>query len=266
MARIVWDKVGERIFEAGVDHGVLYTTNGEGVAWNGLISVDESPSSGDVTPYYIDGVRYVNVADRHEFSGKIEAYTYPEEFAQHDGWSFLDTGIAVDEQDRSEFGLSYRTKVGNDIDGIDHGYKIHVIYNALATPTPKDYVTDDQNVEAMTFSWSFTTIPVEVEGHAPSSHIVIDSTKAKSDVMRRFENMLYGTSSVAPKLPSLPEVVKLFDDWSAFQIIPETTTGMASLNSQGFSDLAGNTDTGIFTIGKDSRLKKTSIPGLYSLD
>lgn len=285
MAKLNWDKSGDRYFETGVDRGVLYPLTGSGVAWNGLVSVSENPSGGEATPYYSDGIKYLNASGTEEFGGTIEAYTYPDQFAECDGTASFN-GVSVHQQPRKAFGLSYRTLIGNDLDGTSHAYKIHLIYNALAAPSQIDYGTVDDNPEALTFSWEFTTTPVQppmsvasplagpavgamaldTSGMTPVSHLTVDSRKAKSDVLKEFENILYGTSSKAPRLPTLSEVLNLFEDWAAFGIDHDEVTGMSPIDVKGYSDLSGSFDEGLFKADKNTRLKSTSTPGLYSLD
>lgn len=198
MSALVWDQTGERLFETGVDHGVLfvYGTNsyGTGVAWNGLTAVNESPSGAEANPLYADNIKYLNLYSAEEFGATIEAYTYPDEWAACDGSASLATGVTVGQQSRKMFALSYRTKIGNDVDGSDHGYKIHIIYGARASASDKNYETINENPDAITFSWEITTTPIEIgEGFKPASHIIIDSTKVDSTKLQDFEDYLYGT-------------------------------------------------------------------------
>ena len=182
MSKIVWDKTGERFYETGVKYGVLYIpTNGvysKGVAWNGLTAVTESPSGAEATPLYADDTKYLNLMSNEEFGATIEAYTYPDEFAECDGSASIATGVMIGQQSRKTFGLCYRTTLGNDTDGNDHGYKLHLIYGALAAPSEKGYSTINDSPEAITFSWEVTTTPVSVTGFKPTASITIDSTKA----------------------------------------------------------------------------------------
>lgn len=220
MSKIVWDKTGERFYETGVKQGVLYPigTNGtypKGVAWNGLTAVTESPSGAEPTPLYADNIKYLNLMSNEEFSATIEAYTYPEEFGQCDGSASLATGVNIGQQSRKTFGLCYRTTLGNDTDGNDYGYKLHIIYGALAAPSEKAYATINDSPEAITFSWEVTTTPVAVSGFKPTSHIEIDSTKADKDKLAALETILYGKDSTSeggadgtePRLP-LPDEIK----------------------------------------------------------
>lgn len=210
-APLEWDKSGERFYETGVRNGVLYIpTEGvysKGVAWNGLISVTESPSGAEPTPLYADDIKYLTLMSAEEFGATIEAYTYPDEFAACDGSAELTKGVMVGQQPRSSFGLSYKTILGNDVDGTSKGYKIHLIYGAMAAPSEKAYSTINDSPEAITFSWELTTTPVNVGGMKPTSCIVIDSTKADPTKLEAFEKIIYGSTEAAARLP-LPDEVK----------------------------------------------------------
>lgn len=210
-APLVWDKTGERFYETGIKQGVLYIpsegTYNKGVAWNGLISVTESPSGAEPTPLYADDIKYLNLMSAEEFGATIEAYTYPDEFAVCDGSAELVKGVMVGQQERKTFGLSYKTIVGNDVDGNAKGYKIHLIYGAMAAPSEKAYSSINDSPEATTFSWELTTTPVNVSGMKPTASIVIDSTKADATKLEAFEKILYGSTEAAARLP-LPDEVK----------------------------------------------------------
>ena len=214
MAVLTWDQVGERFYETGVDHGVLYIPTAgvynSGVAWNGLISVTESPSGAEPSPQYADNIKYLNLLSTEEFGGTIEAYTFPDEFAQCDGTAFPKVGLAVGQQTRKTFGLSYRTKIGNDTDGQDLGYKLHLVYGALAAPSEKAYSTINDSPEAVTFSWEFTTTPVEVTALKPTALLTIDSTKVAEADLTALEALLYGTEAKEPSLPLPDAVIALF--------------------------------------------------------
>lgn len=210
-----WDKVGERLYETGVDRGVLYTpTNGvysSGVAWNGLVSVTESPSGAEATAQYADNIKYLNLISAEEFNATIEAFTYPPEWAQHDGSAEIKPGVAIGQQARKAFGLAYRTRVGNDVDGTDHGYKLHLVYGALAAPSEKAFTTINDSPEAITFSWEVTTTAVPVAGYKPTSILTIDSTLVDSDGLALLELALYGSESIPARLPLPDEVSEMFD-------------------------------------------------------
>ena len=222
MSRIVWDKTGERYYETGVKMGVLYPiqTDGrysKGVAWNGLTAVTESPSGAEPTPLYADDIKYLNLISNEEFGCTIEAYTYPDEFADCDGSAALAAGVMIGQQKRKTFGLAYRTAFGNDSDGVDHGYKLHLVYGCLAAPSEKAYATINDSPEAITFSWEVSTTPVSVTGFKPTSQITIDSTKVKPEKLTALEEILYGKdgdggSAVEPRLPLPDEIATLFSE------------------------------------------------------
>lgn len=214
MSRITWDQSGERIYETGVKQGVLYPqasggTYPTGVAWNGLTAVTESPSGAEATALYADDIKYINLMSTEEFGATIEAYTYPDEFAQCDGSAALTDGVVIGQQARKAFGLCYRTTVGNDVDGNDYGYKLHIIYGALASPSEKAYATINDSPEAITFSWEITTTPVSVKGFKPTATIAIDSTKVNKEKLKSLEDILYGTETDEPRLPLPDEIATL---------------------------------------------------------
>lgn len=215
MAPLTWDDVGEKLYETGVDHGVLYIPDdtgvyNSGVAWNGLTTVTESPSGAEASAQYADNIKYLNLVSAEEFGGTIEAFTYPEEFGQCDGTALPAPGVAVGQQGRKMFGLSYRTKVGNDVDGMEHGYKLHLIYGALAAPAEKAYATVNDSPEAISFSWDITTTPVPVTDYKPTALLVIDSTVVDSADLTALEDLLYGKASVEAALPTPDAVIALF--------------------------------------------------------
>ena len=226
MSRIVWDKTGERYYETGVKQGVLYPIQSDGkytkgVAWNGLTAVTESPSGAEATPLYADDIKYLNLISNEEFGCTIEAYTYPDEFAECDGSAALAAGVMIGQQKRKIFGLSYRTAFGNDVDGTDHGYKLHLVYGCLAAPSEKAYATINDSPEAITFSWEVTTTPVSVTGFKPTSQITIDSTKVKPEKLTALEEILYGkdgtdgdsgSGATEPRLPLPDEIATLFSE------------------------------------------------------
>ena len=218
MSRITWDNTGERYYETGVKMGVLYPiqTGGvytKGVAWNGLTAGTESPSGAEATALYADDVKYLNLMSNEEFGATIEAYTYPDEFAECDGSAALAAGVMIGQQKRKTFGLCYRTTVGNDVDGSDYGYKLHLVYGCLAAPSEKAYATINDSPEAITFSWEVSTTPVNVSGFKPTSQITIDSTKVDETKLKNLEDILYGKdgdTSAEPKLPLPDEVAAIF--------------------------------------------------------
>ena len=214
MAKLVWDKTGDRLYETGVKNGVLYIPTAgvysKGVAWNGLTAVTESPSGAEATALYADDTKYLSLMSTEEFGATIEAYTYPDEFAACDGSAELADGVMIGQQKRSTFGLCYKTTVGNDTEGNDHGYKLHIIYGALAKPSERAYATINDSPEAITFSWEITTTPVNVAGAKPTASLVIDSTKADPSKLAALEDILYGKYGEPgnePRLP-LPDEIK----------------------------------------------------------
>lgn len=214
MAKLVWDKTGDRLYETGVKNGVLYIpTSGvysKGVAWNGLTAVTESPSGAEATALYADDTKYLSLMSTEEFGATIEAYTYPDEFAACDGSAELADGVMIGQQKRSTFGLCYKTTIGNDTEGNEHGYKLHIIYGALAKPSERAYATINDSPEAITFSWEITTTPVNVTGAKPTASLVIDSTKADPSKLAALEDILYGKDGEPgnePRLP-LPDEIK----------------------------------------------------------
>ena len=214
MAKLTWDNTGERIFETGVKQGVLYPIQSDGkytkgVAWNGLTAVTESPSGAEATALYADDIKYLNLLSNEEFGATIEAYTYPDEFAECDGSAELATGVMIGQQKRKTFGLCYRTTIGNDVEANDYGYKLHLVYGCLAAPSEKGYSTINDNPDAITFSWEVSTTPVNVEGFKPTSQITIDSTKADPTKLAALEAVLYGGAETEAKLPLPDEVATL---------------------------------------------------------
>lgn len=220
MAKIIWDQTGERLYETGVRNGVLYLLQDtgkyeKGVAWNGLTAVTESPSGAEATPLYADDIKYLNLLSTEEFGATVEAYTYPDEFAECDGSASIATGVNIGQQPRKTFGLCYRTTLGNDVKNNDYGYKLHIIYGALAAPSEKAYATINDSPEAITFSWELSTTPVNVTGFKPTASITIDSTKAEPEKLKALEAILYGSDGIGdetgaePRLPLPDEIAKL---------------------------------------------------------
>lgn len=286
MAKLTWDNSGSRFFEAGVDRGVLYPINGGGVSWNGLIAVSEKPSGGEATPYYMDGIKYLNVSSVEEFAGSIEAYTYPDEFAECDGTQSFD-GLEVHQQERTEFNFSYRTLIGNDLNGSSHGYKIHLVYNALAAPSQNTYGSLSENVEAVTFSWEFTTRPsdelplvvnstgnpvvgaFDKSGLNAFSHVTVDSTKTSPVLMWLIENTLYGTETTPPSLLTLRQLFDLYENPPTARLIDgKPDTGLSRLLETMIAngDLIGSTNTGMYSALDNSHLIETNRPGLFILE
>lgn len=215
MPALVWDQVGERLYETGVDHGVLYIPDvsgvyATGVAWNGLTSVSETPTGAEANAQYADNIKYLNLISAEEFGATIEAFTYPDEFAQFDGLGVPEPGVVVGQQARKMFGLSYRTRLGNDLEGDDHGYKLHLVYGCQASPSEKAYNTINDSPEAITFSWEISTTPAPVTGFKPTSLIVVDSTVVDSGDLVLLETELYGDVTGSANLPTPDAVIAFF--------------------------------------------------------
>lgn len=220
MPKIVWDNTGERLYETGVRNGVLYPiqtdgTYSKGVAWNGLISVTESPSGAEATPLYADDIKYLNLISAEEYGSTIEAYTYPDEFAECDGSASIATGVNIGQQPRKTFGMCYRTVVGNDVENDNYGYKLHLVYGALAAPSEKAFSTINDSPEAITFSWEVSTTPVNVTGFKPTASLTIDSTKVDADKLASLETILYGSESEDARLPLPDKIATLMSDEAA---------------------------------------------------
>lgn len=228
MTRVAWDQTGQRFYETGVDHGVLYLPDvagnyDTGFAWNGLVNVTESPSGAESNPQYADNIKYLDLYSAEEFGATIEAFTYPDEFAECDGTAQPQPGVTVGQQTRKPFGLCYRTKVGNDLNP-DLGYKLHLVYGAKAAPSEKAYSTINDSPEAVTFSWEVTTTPVDAgEEYKPTATIVVDSTKADETALAALEDMLYGTAGTDPQLPLPAVVLALFDGTLTVAVPTEPT-------------------------------------------
>lgn len=215
MVALAWDQTGERLYETGVDHGVLYIPNASGVydkgyAWNGLTTVTEAPSGAEPSAQYADNIKYLNLISAEEFGITIEAFTYPPEFAECDGSALPSPGVTVGQQSRSSFGFSYRTKVGNDVSGDGYGYRLHLVYGCQAAPSEKAYATINDSPEAVAFSWEVTTTPAPVTGYSPTSLITINSVEVDAADLAALETILYGDLAVEAKLPSPDEVLAIF--------------------------------------------------------
>lgn len=214
MSKIVWDAVGEHTFETGVRNGVLYLKDADGayntgVAWNGLTSVSESPEGAEATDLYADDIKYLTLMSAENFKATIEAYTYPVEFEECDGSASIAKGVVIGQQSRKPFGLCYRTAIGNDTDGNEHGYKLHIVYGCQASPSEKQYSTINDSPEAITFSWEVNTTPVNVTGKKPTATLIIDSTKADKAKLTALEAILYGSETAEPRLPLPDEIATL---------------------------------------------------------
>lgn len=217
MAKLAWDQTGQKTYETGVSQGVLYPIDEDGkypkgIAWNGLTNVAEKPSGAEASPIWADNQKYLNLVAAEEFGATIQAYTYPDEFAECDGSKEIAPGVYAGQQARKTFGMSYKTIIGNDTNGESHGYKIHLIYGALASPSEKAYATINDNPDAIQFSWDVKTTPVPVTGAKATSCLTIDSTKTTSEKMAKLEAIIYGTDDKEAYLPLPDEVVELFKD------------------------------------------------------
>jgi hypothetical protein len=209
--RLNWDLSGQRFYEVGIDRGVLFVDAAAGVPWVGLISVSESPSGGTPQPYYIDGLKYLNISSAEEFEATIEAYSSPHEFGPCDGTVAIQNGLYVTQQPRKQFSFSYRSKVGNDTQSEDHGYKIHIVYNALAAPSQRTNKTINDSVDVINLSWSITTLSPPISGFKPTAHMVIDSRYSDPTALSTVEDILYGSDSLTSSLPTPDDLIDIFN-------------------------------------------------------
>lgn len=282
MTVLTWDQVGERLYETGTDRGVLYIpTNGVydvGYAWNGLTAVTESPSGAEATPLYADNIKYLNLISREDFGGTIEAYTYPDAFAECDGTAMPSPGVSVGQQTRRPFGLAYRTRVGNDELADDFGYKLHLVYSAYASPSEKAYATINDTPEAITFSWEFYTTPVNVTGYKPTAVITIDSTKVDAAALANLEDALYGTVGGDARLPLPDEVIGMFAGTQT-EVVPTeptfvsatgvitipTVTGVTYRRADTNAIVAGGSTVTIATSGGHMTITAEPASGAYTI-
>jgi hypothetical protein len=232
MTKLQWDRSGERLFETGVSRGVLYVRDNtglypKGVAWNGLTTVTESPSGAEANPQYADNIKYLNLRSAEEAAGTIEAFMYPDEFAACDGSAEIAPGVSVGQQNRSPFGFSYQSKIGNDIQGQDFGYKINIVYGATASPSEKAHETVNDSPEATALSWEYDSDPVEVPGLKPSATLTINSTKIPADKLKQIEDILYGTAGVDARLPLPAEIITILQG-GAVEVEPQKPAYNAS--------------------------------------
>lgn len=243
MSKIVWDKTGERFYETGVDHAVLYPISSDGlynkgVAWNGITAINESPSGAEPNNLYADNIKYLVLVGAEDFGLTIESYTYPDEWEECDGSAEIAPGVMAGQQNRKTFGLSYRTKLGNDVDGQDHGYKLHLVYGGLASPSERGYQTVNDSPEPINPSWEVTTTPVDVPGYKPTARLIITSTKADPAKLKALEDILYGTDSTEPRLPLPEEVIELLK--SVVTVVTSAESADATLLGKKVSDLQSN--------------------------
>ena len=271
MTALQWDVIGDRVYETGTDRGVLYIPNEAGVydagyAWSGLTGVSENPSGAEASPQYADNIKYLNLVSIEEFGATITAFTYPDEFESCDGSVDLETGVSIGQQSRQRFGLAYRTRIGNDVDP-DAGYKLHLVYGALATPSAKDYKTVNDSPEAMEFSWDITTTPVEVEGYKPTATLVVDSTKVDPTALAALESILYGGVGTDPSLPDPSTVAALFSGTITEATplepayIPETEGVVIPTVTGVVYKIDGTTVTGTVTITEPTVVKASPAAG-----
>lgn len=225
MTQLLWDQVGEKVFESGSDRGVLYLPGRPGVVWNGLVSVTEKSSGGETSEYYFDGNKYMDLVANEDYQATIEAFTYPDEFLRCDGTLSVKTGLFTTRQPRSRFGLSYRTKIGNDLVGAELAYKLHLVYNALASTTEKAYASATTQVDPSNFSWTINCVPERIPGFKPSAHLVLDSRTTDPLLLQSIEEILYGNEDNDPRLPTPTEVVELYDNWQASIVILDNGDG-----------------------------------------
>lgn len=266
MPRLTWNADGERLYETGIDQGVLYVTGQPGVSWNGLISVSESADGGETKSYYMDGVKYLETSSPEELKVSINAFTYPEAFSQCDGTAVAFSGVYVSQQKRKSFGLAYRTKIGNDLVGTLHGYKIHLVYGCLATPTEQNYESESQETEPTTFSWECSTKPISVgRGFRPTAHITIDSRKIPEQALQILEDRLYGTDVIQAYLPSPQELFELFTvvPGAVYSISLNTVTGISLLVPSVPGDVIETVTQGIFVLTDTSHLSDVDADGIY---
>jgi hypothetical protein len=218
VTKLAWDAIGERLYEIGIDRGVFYPKTGNGVPWNGLTAVNENPSGGEPKANYIDGYKYSNRATPEEYEAELQAFTYPPQFSECDGTASLARGLYITQQSRTSFGLSYRTRIGNDLEFDVKGYKLHLVYNLLATPSSRSYSTLTDSAEPMSFSWNLSSKPIRLTGRKPVFHMVINSTEVDAPLLTALEAVLYGTSSSEPRLPLPTEVITLFTGWPSLYV------------------------------------------------
>lgn len=265
MATIEWDKLGDKTYHSGLDRGVLYPAGMAGVPWNGLTGITESSEGKAITPLHQDGIKYVNEQPNEEYKAKIQALTFPDEFYDIIGRVTSGSGLYFNQQYRKEFGFSYRTFVGNDTSGPEDSYRIHLVYNAIVLPEQYDRSTHDDTPEANSMSWDIITVPSIISGQKPTSTFTISSDETSPEKLKVIEDILYGTKTTSPRLPSVDELVTLFDDWPYLQINMVVSTGLHKLQVRGLHDLKGDLYKGIYAIPSDTRLTGSPLVGIYKL-
>lgn len=258
MAKLIWDEVAQRSYESGIEHGVLYRDNQPGVVWNGLVSINEKFSGEGATRYYFDGVQYLLMPNPTEFSLGIKAFQYPQEFNECDGSSVVSQGVFVNQQPNKSFGLSYITILGNDIDNLNHGYKIHLIYNALVQPSDKTYATVQTDADIMTFSWDVITTPILVSGYKPTAHLIFDSNKADAYTLNLLENILYGNVN-APRLPLPDEILSMPWDQRFIIVVPTPDVQYLPANAKDGDLVFAISDEKVYSVSTPATLKSRSV-------
>lgn len=239
--KLKWDQIGEHFYETGVDHGVLYPSLGKtyanGVAWNGLTAVNETPSGADANDSYADNIKYLSLRAAEDFGATIEAFTYPKEFEICDGSAEIAPGVLIGQQNRRAFGFSYRTLMGNDVSGQDYGYKLHLVYGCTASPSERSYSTVNESPEPLTFSWELSTVPVDVPGFKPTAILTIDSTACRKSALRKLEDILYGTDTTAARLPLPEEVISIMSAPDPVSFVTSVPDASDDLLGKTVSDL-----------------------------
>lgn len=265
MTKLLWGQVGERVYEAGVDRGVLYLADGSGVAWTGLTSVDEDFGGDGTSPTFFDGVKTRDTPSFGDFSATLNAYNYPNEFLNYEGAGSLGNGLFVSNQDPKMFGLSYRTLVGNDIDAVDHGYKIHILYNLTASSESKGRETLSDSPVPLNFSWRLSSVPQNVNGYRPTAHVIFDSTQLTGiGLLGALEDILYGTDTDDARLPTINELIDFAASWDPRVIEPDLISGLARI-IPGMGDITPAATPGFYVAMTQTRLTETSVPGVYQL-
>lgn len=265
MTKLLWNQVGERFYEAGVDRGVLYLADGSGVAWSGLTSVEEDFGGDSTSPSYFDGVKTRDTPSIGDFSATLSALTYPDEFLEYEGSGSIGNGLFIDDQPPKMFGLSYRTLVGNDTELQNHGYKIHILYNLTATPDAVGNETLSDSPRPVNFTWRLSSVPMKAKNYRPTAHVIFDSRYLEPSMINGIEDILYGARQGEARLPSINDLLDLVASWDPRIIVPEAITGLAELES-GMGDLTPSTVDGIYSPLPDTRLIQSATPGLYILD
>jgi hypothetical protein len=270
MTKLVWDKIDEKFYETGIDRGVLYIPNPQGeywngFAWNGLTSVDEKFDQDNTEPYYFDGVKYLDTYNLGDYAATLQAFTYPDEFLEFEGIWNLGNGLLVDDQRPKVFALSYRTLIGDEINGISKDYQIHLLYNLTAEPSDSNYQNGSESSQPLMFSWEIDSVPERIMNFNNTAHIIIDSRYIKQEILQTIEDIIYGTEDELPHLPSLGTILNMVLLWDAKLIEPDTESGLASLVA-GLGDLTEIHTPGFYYALPTTRLVASSIPGLYSLE